>query len=58
MRRNRLITCSKDNHVMVQEFDKGIRNLDKVYNNFMIFDNNNKVYSYSERQPERKVISI
>jgi len=53
-----LITCSKDNSVMMNKFEDGIRNLDKVYNNFMLFDQENTVYSYSERQPERKVKKI
>ncbi len=41
---------------MVQEFDKGIRNLDKVYNKCLIFDDKNNLYSYSEKQIERKVL--
>jgi len=41
---------------MVQEFNKGIRNLEKVYNSFMIFNEKDELYCYSESQPERKVL--
>jgi hypothetical protein len=40
---------------MINKLEDGIRNLDKVYNNFIEFDKENKIYYYNERQPEKKV---
>jgi len=53
MSENRLITCSKDGHVIVNNFSDGYRCIDNLCTNFVKFSDDNSLCVYSDKKPDK-----
>jgi hypothetical protein len=49
----KLITCSKDNWIIVNNFADGYRCMDNVCTHFSKFGDEEKIYSYSDTKPKK-----
>ncbi len=49
----KLITCSKDNWIIVNNFADGYRCMDNVCTHFTKFGDDEKIYSFSDTKPKR-----